>query len=184
MCALPVVRAEFLLAGIKWGRHWRIFGRPILQRHGGSRIILGDYLALRSTPRSNPLSPHQPVLLSTRTKGSQITIGHHCGLTGVVVVAASSVTIGDRVLIGSNAVIADTDFHPLAPEDRLIDINAGKTEPIVICDDVFIGTQAMILKGVTIGAGAVVGARSVVTRDVPPGAIVAGNPARIIGSTK
>lgn len=177
----PALRLQFLLSGIEWGDHWRIFGAPMIQRHRGSSIELGSYLELRSSPRSNPLTPQQPVVFSTRSPQATIKLGDHCGLTGVVIVAEREVLIGDHVLIGANTVITDTDFHPLSPESRRSNINAGESAPIHIENDVFIGTQAIILKGVTIGTGAVIGARSVVTKDVAPRSIVAGNPAREVG---
>jgi len=179
--SLPWIRLGFAAAGVPWGRDWRIFGMPILQRHRGSRISLGDGLELRSTPRSNPLRPFQPVVLSTRRAGAVIRVGENCGATGAVLVADESIEIGDRVLLGANVIITDTDFHPLDPAVRRRTPQAGACSPIVIEDDVFIGTQAIILKGVRIGRGAVVGAGSVVTRAVPAGAIVAGNPARVVG---
>jgi acetyltransferase-like isoleucine patch superfamily enzyme len=82
--------------------------------------------------------------------------------------------------VGGNASIVDTDFHPLTPEGRAKDINAGAAAPIVIKDDVFVGMDALVMKGVTIGAGAVVGAGSVVTQDVPPRTVMAGNPAAVV----
>ncbi len=182
--ALPLIRAHFLLNGIAWGKNWRVFGLPILQRYAGSKIILGDNIELRSTVRSNPLAPHHPVVLSTRTAHATITIGDGTGLTGATVVAAERIEIGCRVLVGANAVIVDTDFHPLTVEGREKDINAGATSPIQIEDDVFIGTQALILKGVRLGEGCVIGAGSVVTRDVPAGMIAAGNPAKVVGAVK
>lgn len=72
-----------------------------------------------------------------------------------------------------------TDFHPLTPAAGVQDFLAGAHAPIVIEDDVFIGMQSLIRKGVTIGRGSVVGAGSVVTRDVPAG-VVAGNPATVV----
>lgn len=95
--------------------------------------------------------------------------------------ADERIDVGDRVLLGANVLITDTDFHPLDPAVRRETPQAGARAPVVIEDDVFIGTQAVILKGVHIGRGAVVGAGAVVTRAVPAGAIVAGNPARIVG---
>ena len=178
--AWPVIRTQFAWHGVAWGRDWKVFGRPILQRHRGSRIDLGDGLTLRSWSRSNPLAPTTPVVLSTRRADAVIDVGTDCGFTGTTLVAADRIAIGDRVLVGGNASIVDFDFHPLTPERRAEDINAGAAAPIVIEDDVFVGMEALILKGVTIGEGAVVGAGAVVTQDVPPRTVVAGNPAQVV----
>ena len=178
--AWPLVRAQFAWHGIEWGTSWKLFGRPILQKHRGSRIALGDGLTLRSWPRSNPLAPTAPVVLSTRRADAVLEVGDDCGFTGTTLVAADRITIGDRVLVGGNASIVDFDFHPLTPEARAENINAGAAAPIVIGDDVFVGMEALVLKGVTIGDGAVVGAGAVVTQDVPPRTVVAGNPAQAV----
>ena len=180
LLAWPVIRLQFAWHGVAWGQDWRIFGRPILQRHRGSQINVGDGLSLRSWPRSNPLAPTAPVVLSTRRADAELTIGDDCGFTGTTLVAADRVVIGDRVLVGGNASIVDFDFHPLTPEARAENINAGTAAPIVIEDDVFVGVDALILKGVTVGEGAVVGAGSVVTQDVSPRTVVAGNPATVV----
>jgi acetyltransferase-like isoleucine patch superfamily enzyme len=158
-----------------------VFGKPILQRHGGSTIRIGDGLDLRSTRKSNPLTPWQPCVLSTRRPDARIVIGQDCGFTGAVIVAETSIEIGDRVLLGANTVIADTDFHPLDHRARAKGEASQVSKPVRIFDDVFVGTQVLILKGVTIGQGAIVGAGSVVTRDVEAWTIVAGNPARPVG---
>ena len=97
-----------------------------------------------------------------------------------VICAAERITIGNNVVVGANTAIVDTDFHLLDPEQRWLRPSDGKTAAIVIEDDVFIGMNCLILKGVTLGQGSVVGAGSVVTRDVPPRVIVAGNPARFV----
>ena len=176
----PLVRMQFAWHGIGWKPGWRIFGRPIIQKHRGSRIEAGRGLVLRSWVRSNPLAPTHPVVLATRSADAEIVMGEECGFTGATIVAASRITMGDRVQVGGNAQVVDTDFHPLTPEGRAADFNAGSTRPIVIEDDVFIGMNALILKGVTLGTGCVVGAGSVVSRDVPPRTIVAGNPAKVV----
>jgi acetyltransferase-like isoleucine patch superfamily enzyme len=178
--AYPYIRCAFAYHGVEWGTGWRILGMPIIQRHRSSEIQLGDRLYLRSWPRSNPLVPHHPVVFATRRAGARIDVGDGCGFSGATLVAAEQITIGDRVQIGSNASVVDTDFHPLDPEKRLRDFNAGKTAPITIGDDVFVGMDSLILKGVTVGDGSVVGAGSVVSRDVPPGTVVAGNPAQVV----
>jgi acyl-[acyl carrier protein]--UDP-N-acetylglucosamine O-acyltransferase len=181
LLTLPWIRVRFLFTGVAWGAGWRVLGMPIIQRHRGSRILIGSRITLRSTPRSNPLAPNHAVVLSTRSRNAVLSIGEGCGFTGTTIVAEERVEIGNRVLFGANVTVADTDFHPLAPESRRIDINAGSHKPIRIEDDVFIGMNALVLKGVTIGEGAVVGAGSVVRSDVPPRAIVAGNPAVVVG---
>ena len=88
----------------------------------------------------------------------------------------------DKITIGSNAVVSVGAFLCTASHDPLSPIFELKTAPITICDMAWIGANAFIMPGVTIGEGAVVGACSVVTHDVPPWTIVAGNPVRVISS--
>jgi acetyltransferase-like isoleucine patch superfamily enzyme len=178
--ALPYIRFGFALHGISWGRRWRIFGMPIIQRHRKSRIELGDGLYMRSWSRSNPLTPNHRTVLSTRRARAVITVGKDCGFTGATIVADQKVQIGDRVQVGANAVIVDTNFHPITPEGRRDNMHAGASAPVIIEDDVFIGMQSIILKGVTVGVGSVVGAGSVVARDVPSRSVVIGNPAQVV----
>lgn len=172
--------AWWRLRGVEIGPGWRCYGLPIIQRHRRSQLRIGRNLALRSTPASNPLGPHHPVIISTRRPGAALVIGDDFGMTGGSLVCDQRITIGDRVWVGANVVICDTDFHPLDPEQRRADPLAANTAPITIADDVFIGMNALILKGVSIGAGAVAAAGSVVTRDVPAGTVVAGNPAIVV----
>lgn len=88
------------------------------------------------------------------------------------------ITIGDDVLLGPGVVIWGRD-HLMEP-GRPIREQGHRSEPILIGDDVWIAAHAVILRGITIGSGAVIGAGAVVTRDVPEGAIVAGNPGRVV----
>ena len=92
----------------------------------------------------------------------------------------NKIYIGKRVLIGGWTNIYDTDFHPIHYLDRKENPNDGKTDPILIDDDVFIGAHTIILKGTKIGKGSVIGAGSVVAKDIPPNQIWAGNPVRFI----
>ncbi len=173
--------ARWALRGIELGPGWRCYGLPIIQRHRRSQIRIGAGMSLRSAARSNPLGPQHPVIISTRRPGAQLLIGDDFGMTGGSLVCDERITIGDRVWVGANSVIADTDFHPLDPALRARQPLAAQTAPVVIGDDVFIGMNALVLKGVTLGAGAVIGAGSVVSRNIPARAIAAGNPARVIG---
>jgi acetyltransferase-like isoleucine patch superfamily enzyme len=125
---------------------------------------------------------------------AQMTIGDYCYFTNAVLLCELAVRIGNHVVIGWNTTIADTDFHPLAPALRIADaiacspLGRGLARPpipareVVIEDDVWIGPNATILKGVRIGAGAFIEAGALVTRDVPPRARVSGNPAVVVGS--
>ncbi len=176
----PVARIQCALAGIGWGVGWKFYGLPIIQKHRRSTLTIGAGMELRSTARSNPLGANRPCILSTRRAGATLKIGDGFGMTGGSVVCEERIIIGDRVIVGANSVITDTDFHPLSAGRRRTHILDGATAPVVIGDDVFIGMQVLVLKGVTIGSGSVIGAGSVVTRDVPAGVIVAGNPAKVI----
>jgi acetyltransferase-like isoleucine patch superfamily enzyme len=110
----------------------------------------------------------------------RIEIGDHSGLSGTVLSARSLIQIGQRVLIGGNVRIFDHDFHPTGWQERCAG-DPGATRPVVIGDDVFIGTNVIVLKGVQIGERSVIGAGSVVTlSEIPPDSLVAGNPAKIV----
>ena len=181
---LPRVRLLFAANGIPWGRSWRFHGVPILQKHRKSLMGFGDGLGLRSSVRSNPLGPNRPVILCTWQEGATLEVGDHFGMTGGTLCAAEHIAIGHHVKIGANTTVMDTDFHPLDPEIRRVHPQKANTAPVVIEDDVFIGMNCLVLKGVRLGKGCVVGAGSVVTKDVPAGTMVAGNPARIVGKPR
>lgn len=113
---------------------------------------------------------------STFTGGEYhlIQIGRACSIPRAQFITGAAITIGDCVMVGHNVEFYATDHdleHPELPR---------RVAPITIGNDVFIGSRAMILKGVTIGEGAVIAAGSVVTKDVAPYSIVGGNPARFI----
>jgi len=180
LLAYPQIRLLFYLNGIQWRQGWRLYGVPIIQKHRQSRMSFGPGLQMRSSPRSNPLSPSHPVVLATWQSGSQLEVGANFAMTGGVLCAAERIIIGNHVSVGANTTIIDTDFHPLSAIERHIDPTQGKTAEVIIEDDVFIGMNCLVLKGVTIGHGSVVGAGSVVTRDVLPCTIVAGNPASFV----
>ena len=126
------------------------------------------------------------IIGETSVIGSNCVIYHNVTLgSRKIINSKRHPTIGNNVLIGSGCLISDTDSHPIDWEDRLYDRNEKTRKvPIVIEDNVFIGARSIILKGVTIGEGAVIGAGSVVSKDVPPYSIVCGNPARVVKTLK
>ena len=142
------------------------------------------------------IGAHSRVLgrFETLGHGGRITVGQYCFIgEDSYIWSAAEVRIGDRVLISHGVNIHDHIAHSLSARDRhehfkqiFSDGHPATLEnvpalPVRIEDDVWIGFGATVLKGVTIGKGAVVGAQSLVTKDVEPYAIVVGNPARVIG---
>lgn len=120
----------------------------------------------------------------------QCKIGDFTLLNGALIMAEEKIEIGSHCLVSWNVGIADSDFHPLSPAQRLIDAQALApffknkpprpklhTAPVIIGDNVWLGMNCTILKGVTIGDNSVVAAGSVVTKSVPANTVVAGNPA-------
>ena len=148
-------------------------------RHQSDSIIVGAGTHIRGQ-------------LFTFGHGGQITMGEYCYVgENTKLWSAASLSIGNRVLIGHNSSIFDCDTHPLNARERhrqyVEIITKGhppeidlREQPVTIEDDVWIGCNVVILKGVTIGRAAVIGAGSVVTHDVPPHVVVAGNPARVV----
>ena len=102
-----------------------------------------------------------------------------------VVLDSAKITIGDNVVIGPNVTLSAAT-HPIHPESRTDGEHSFPimVAPITIEDDVWIGARVTILPGVRVGRGSIIGAGSVVTKDVPPYSIVGGNPARLIRSRK
>jgi acetyltransferase-like isoleucine patch superfamily enzyme len=176
----PRVRLLFAYYQIPWDRGWRIYGVPIIQKHSSSRMSFGPGLGLRSSVRSNPLAPNHPVVLTTWRKEARLEVGANFAMTGGTLCAVERIIIGNNVAVGANTIISDTDFHTLDWKQRRLESSGGRSAAVVIKDDVFIGMNCLVLKGVTIGQGSVVGAGSVVSVDVPPNVVVAGNPARIV----
>jgi acetyltransferase-like isoleucine patch superfamily enzyme len=129
----------------------------------------------------------------------KVDIGNRVYIGGSTIICRSKIEFGNNIFVAWGAYFYDHDSHSLDYQDRqrditqqLIDYRKGesfiknknwdvvKNTPITICDNAWIGMNAIILKGVTIGEGAIVGAGSVVTKSVPAWTLVAGNPARVI----
>lgn len=141
---------------IRIGNHCRIYGRVLTQDNG--EITIGD---------------------------------HSCIYERSFIGSVASIHIGNCVVISNHVHIFDNNNHPTSPDLRMqmcmdgFDGDAWRwrhsdSKPIVIEDNVWIGEYATILKGITVGRGAIVAAHAVVTKDVPPYSIVAGNPAKVV----
>ncbi len=148
---------------------------PYIQGEG--RIMIGDRVRLSgksSITFGRPIG-NEPCEFQI---GDGTFIGHNCGFN-----VASRISIGRHCLFSTGVHCYDLDGHPVDADARRTGMPTPPEliRPIMIDDDVWVGNGAIILKGVHIGARAIVGARSVVTKDVPADVIVAGNPAREIG---
>lgn len=144
---------------------------------GGGSIVVGDDTILH-------------VKISFDAPTGRIVIGDRCYVGQSHIVCHTAVTLGDDVVISWGTTIVDHNSHSVDWQHRKNDVldwakgrkdwSNVKIAPVVIHDRVWIGFNAIILKGVSIGEGAVVAAGAVVTKDVPPYTVVAGNPARVI----
>ena len=166
---------------------------------GGVSIGSGTKLHLATLSAREPNGCSLSIGSNSNIEGSlvferasaRISIGSRTHLGGgTLLAAASSIEIGDDVLIAFEVVIMDHNSHSLKFRERRNDVrdwlqgskdwSTVATAPVKISNKAWIGMRAVVLKGVTIGEGAVVAAGSIVTSDVSPWTIVAGNPARVI----
>ena len=157
-----------------------IVGLPIINIGKQCKVEIGNCVSIVSGVR-NGIDASVCSKINVKDYAT-LRIGSNSGMTNVVIQCHESVTIGNYVNIGAGSMIFDTDFHSLYWKDRYdgTDVSKRATKPVIIKDFVFIGAHSIILKGVTIGEKSIVGAGSVVSKDIPDGEIWAGNPARFI----
>ena len=150
---------------------------PIRTQLGRGRLAIGDRCMFGF--RQAPILGDGGVLLQPRSLESSIEIGQGTILSNnVTVVANQRVKIGRNCRIGDQAVFFDCDFHEISPATR--NRSAGRCSPVEIGDNVWIGSRAVVLRGVTIGENSVVAACSVVTKSFPGNVVVGGNPAKFL----
>jgi acetyltransferase-like isoleucine patch superfamily enzyme len=176
------------LQGCRPGRGFATTGPCSFKARTEGSIRIGNGVRFLAGWRSNRVGLSGPVLLQTFGDG-QIEIGDNSGGSGVVLSARSRISIGSYVNLGGNVRIYDHDFHALDPQARRLPMDAQsaqiRTEAVEIGDDVFVGANAMILKGVRLGARTIVAAGAVVFKgDYPPDCLLSGNPASIVGGKK
>ncbi len=171
-------RLEARFKGVEFLGKAEFVGRPLFSVAKGSRIVLGDGVRVWSSLRSNPLGCSQPCVLRAMAPGAELILGPQVGLSGALLCAGTSIKIGEGTILGAGAMIIDNDFHePVGEWGWGGEI--ANARPITIGRGVFIAARAIILKGVTIGDRAIVGAGAVVSKNVPPYHLAVGNPARV-----
>jgi acetyltransferase-like isoleucine patch superfamily enzyme len=159
------------------GQGSKVSGR-IERRHAAAKICIGNDSLIAGT-------------LVAETEGSCLTIGNNVFIGGGSLIDCfADITIEDDVLISYQVLIMDSDNHSIRASERMEDLRRWrngfydwsrvKRAPVRISSKAWIGARAIITKGVHIGEGAIIASGAVVTKDVPPYSIAAGNPARII----
>ncbi len=173
---------------INCGMNVKVIGKVYFDIHKLSRVTIGDNFVFTSGMGLNPLCRNIRGSIRVR-KGAELVIGNNVGMSSVCLWVKSRVSIGNNVFIGGNVIIIDNDAHSLNWEIRRsvemegeLPIHASRaaSSPIYIENDVMIGANSVILKGVRIGARSVIGAGSVVTKDIPADCVAGGNPCKII----
>lgn len=145
------------------------------RRYSKGTLVIGNQNRFGYPP--GPGGETGEILLQTRTEKAQISIGDRAYFNNnVAIIANLSIEIGDDFLCGDHVSIYDCNQHNLFPVDRHSPCNVA--QPVTIGNNVWIGTNVIVLSGVHIGDNAIIGAGSVVTRDVPPNTVAAGNPAK------
>lgn len=163
-------------------KSFRTNGLPFISIAIGGECKIDSGFKMNNNMTGNPIGRSQQCVFFV-DKGAKLIIGKNVGISATAIIAYENITICDNVKIGGGVCIYDTDFHSLNPEIRLnskSDILNKTTIPVFINENVFIGAHSTILKGVNIGKNAIIGACSVVTKNVPENEIWAGNPARKI----
>lgn len=161
------------LRGIQLGTGTRFYGMAKFKKARTASISIGNRNCFRSAPTSNLIGVNRPCIISALESNSRVVIGNDCGFSGTVIGCFDAITIGDNVKCGANTLITDGDWHAEDPR-------SSKPRPIRIGNNVWLGVNVTVMKGVTIGDNALIGAGSIVTKDIPANVIAAGNPCVVI----
>lgn len=162
------IKVFFLRKRVKIGKNFRVRGKLVIT--GPGSVIIGDDVLIDG--RGQAVTPF------TYSKEATITIGDHSFINGTRFGCVEEIIIGPYAIIG-DARLLDTDFHSLET-NRWAKEAKALHGPIRIGRNVWIASGAVILKGVQIGDNSVVGFNAVVTKDVPPNCVTAGNPAKVV----
>lgn len=163
------------MSGIKYGTGFRSCGGILFRKYGG-KITFGNNVSINSCRIADPIGGDSKSIFVTTGQGC-IEVGDNIGISNATFFSSNRIVVEDDVCIGAGCKIYDTNFHSIYPEERLNGNTNVLTAPILIKKKAFLGGHSIILKGVTIGEGAVVAAGSVVSKDIPAYEVWGGNPA-------
>lgn len=165
-------------SGVAAGDNVILKGKPVIMKFTGT-IRIGNNVTLRSDDYGYHASIYAPTRLMTDTnEDATIEIGDNTRINGASIHATKRISIGANCLIAANVTIIDSDGHGVHPSERTL--SNPEPLPVIIENNVWIGINSIILKGVRIGENSVIGAGSVVTKSIPADCFAAGNPARVI----
>ena len=159
--------------GVHYKNNIQFYGLTKFKKASSAIITIGLNCKFRSNHTSNLIGINRPCILSALTARAKLKIGDNCGFSGTVIGAFNEIVLENNVRCGANTLITDSDWH-------LDDPRVGKSESIRICCNVWLGEGVKVLKGVTIGENSVIGAGSIVTKNIPANVIAAGNPCKVI----
>lgn len=148
-------------------------GWPYIRNSGF--LNFNERLKINSGERHTPIGGDTIARIIVTTN-ARLYIGKDVGISNSTIYCSNEITIEDGVFIGGSCKIWDTDFHSLNANIRGTEHDHGKSIPILIKNNAFIGSGSYILKGCTIGSNSIIGAGSVVTRNIPDNEIWGGNP--------
>ncbi|MBQ9184361.1 MAG: acyltransferase [Bacteroidales bacterium] len=175
-------KLNFKVNGAKYGKGCRLEGRIRLSVEDGAVVSIGNSCHITGGRFINRIGRNMESSISAAS-GAEVNIGNSCGISSSCIWARKNITIGNNVNIGADCIILDHDAHSIHYLHRRsysADAAHIQAAPVTVGDDVLLGTRVIVLKGVTIGARAIVGAGSVVSCDIPSDEIWAGNPAKFI----
>ncbi|OUO62682.1 MULTISPECIES: acyltransferase [Bacteroides] len=143
----------------------------------GGEIIIGNRCVFVSKETSNLLGLNHRCIFSATpaipSSSCSLIIGNNCGFSGTTIWCFSRIELGNNVRCGANTLIMDGDAH-------FEDSRTSPPRPIIIKDNVFLGANVVVKKGVTIGENSVIGMNSVVTHDIPANSVAVGVPCKVI----
>jgi acetyltransferase-like isoleucine patch superfamily enzyme len=179
-----ITRFTFAIHGIQ-SESFTSLGVPLLDVHSSGKCQFGSNLVMVNSAKHSTLGKSNRCKFVVSADAT-LTIGNKVGMSNATIVATKSIVIGNNIMIGAGVTIVDSDFHSLNPlhwhtnadEQNMI------SSPVQIKDNVFIGMDSIILKGVTIGNNVVIAAGTVVTKNIPDNQIWGGNPAQFIRNNK
>ena len=168
----PVFTILLKLRGVTTDGMLFTSGFPYVFRGSKSYILFGKRVRMLNLSWMNSIGLNHRCIITTE-RNAKLTIGDYVGMSGVSIWCFKKIEIGNNVRIGANTLITDGDAH-------LDDPRACEPRPVHISDKVWLGMNVTVLKGVTIGKNTLIGAGSVVTKDIPANVVAAGNPCRVV----